>query len=209
MTDPKHEAKMLTTIESLTDSPKMGPRMPMVNKPGEINMENQKNIIYRQCLACASGWRRQTATYIHDAGRSPLVLGNALGAHLLDPELRVQPGLGGPELAEDTEALADLDYVQLALATLCGGIELILFNASVFFILKLARLFLCGRDLLFGHGRRGHRRAGGGSGFRCGRIGSAQQAGHKMRKYQSLKEEMVGFEEMLGAAAALVLYHAA
>ncbi len=45
ITEPRHAANTLTTIESLTDSPKIGPRMPMVSRPGEINMENQKNII--------------------------------------------------------------------------------------------------------------------------------------------------------------------
>ena len=43
--DPRQDAKTLMMMESLTDSPKMGPRMPMVMRPGDINIENQKNII--------------------------------------------------------------------------------------------------------------------------------------------------------------------
>lgn len=88
--------------------------------------------------------------YIDDAGRSSLVFRNALGADLLNPELRVQPGFGGSELAKDAGTLADTDHVELALATLCG-IELILLDAPTFFVSKAPWLFLCRGGLFLRH----------------------------------------------------------
>jgi hypothetical protein len=43
--EPMHDAKTLRMMDVLTEIPKIGPNMPMVMRPGDINIENHMKII--------------------------------------------------------------------------------------------------------------------------------------------------------------------